>query len=219
MRPTLPLLGLFALALALAALLLAGVVLPRRAEPAPFVSAPGPEAAVAFVPPSASSGRAELPTPGFAGVGDADLGVRIATYGKPATASIRLAARTAAGAIVQECSYRPGSYADGQLLLCPLDDVSRVASIVVSASGATGPVGVYANGKGAATRAGAVYRPSGTDRVRHAWNRLASARLDVASPPVIFGGFALSVVALGAGMLVALGRPPLRRPGETSGSG
>jgi len=191
--------------------LFAHAVPPRSFEPALLSPPPPlPESPSLLVRPGASSGRVVLATaPTEARFADARVGVRVATYLQPASATLRLEARAADGRVVAACTVPPEAYGDLSIVTCPAEDTADLRTLTVEAAGGRGPLAVYAALDAGTLEGGGVYSdpPSRalSDQIEAAVDRLAVTR------PTLLGPFVVGV-ALTAGLaLLGLALAALRR--------
>lgn len=167
---------------------------------------------VALVPEGAREGRLELPTPTFPPLSDFDLGVRLLSV--PAGATVALTGRDETGGSVVSCRRRVAQRAEATVVGCPVTRPEAVRSVLVTVSNAPGPVTLEARvGAAGLTAAGLYADPAPRDlagRVDRALDRLGVLRPVVASPPVLLGAWAGSLLLGGAAFLLLLGsrRPP-----------
>lgn len=194
------------------------VVPPRSVEPALLSGPPRlPESASLVVRPGRTEGRAELVTPAFPSAPESQVGVRLATYTRPPSATVVLEAHDASGGLLNRCSFPPAGYSDNALVVCPTAHVEAVRTVVVSAENATDPLAVYAALDAGVLRGGGLYAtppPGGrAEELRAAWSRLAVTRPRGFGPVAVGLYLTASLGALGLAA-VLVGR--VSGPGDAS---
>jgi hypothetical protein len=133
------------------------------------------------------------------------LSDQIGTYLQPPRDTITFTVLDARGSRVARCVYPPDTYVDNTHLICPLPDIARARTLVVSRSG-TAKTALIAHGNSSGYLA-VDEDPTLGGRVRTVLSRIATSFPNgVGSTVLIVGVFAsvaLSVLAL----MLAVGQP------------
>jgi hypothetical protein len=210
MRPELRILALVGVALAAVAIpvLLVERSLPPRVESEIVASAPG---TARPVPLELRGGlqRLAVDTPRFSDARETRVQVVVATYGRPASETVRLVLRNGRGAMLGACSVTPSAYAATGHVECPVAQPAQIRSVLVTAP-AGAPLAVRAVDDGGHLVAGALvrdHRYSGLGaRVRALADRIGVTRPALAAPELLFVLLVASFALFGAAWIVAAGR-------------
>lgn len=151
-----------------------------------------------FIGLPGGSGGTVVDTPRFPDVAGATVSLQLATYARPASATVTIEALDREGRVLGRCVFPPAAYGNSRFVHCPVRASGRLRRLRVSGVGADGPLALFGVLRGRQVVAGRLERPlSGLgERLRVVWHRLGVPKTDLAAPPVLLLAFFASLALL-----------------------
>jgi len=152
--------------------------------------------------------RLTVNVPRLPNMRDVEVAVKVGTYTRPPSQTIRLDLLGAQHRLLRSCHIPPTDYVDNGTVACPVARPDRVRLIGITVRGA--PFAVYAANDGGKLVAGTLVqrqRLSGLEaRLDALRERVAVTRPALVSPILLFVALAASIALLGTALLLATGR-------------